>query len=42
MDFTVPENVLRMARVVRDMMQHEVYPLERDFLSTSFHEMRFL
>ena len=39
MDFTVPESVQRMIRAIRDFMQTEVYPLEREFLTTSFHEM---
>jgi acyl-CoA dehydrogenase len=39
MDFTVPESVQRMIRAIRDFMQTEVYPLERDFLTTSFREM---
>jgi len=39
MDFTVPESVQRMVRAIRDFMQTEVYPLERDFLTTSFREM---
>lgn len=40
MDFTVPENVLRMVRAVREFMQNEVYPLERDFLTASFLQVR--
>lgn len=39
MDFTVPENVQPMVRVIRDFMQNEVYPLEREFLNTTFREM---
>jgi alkylation response protein AidB-like acyl-CoA dehydrogenase len=39
MDFTVPENVQPMLRVIRDFMQAEVYPLEREFLTTNFREM---
>jgi len=39
MDFTIPESVQRMVRAIRDFMQTEVYPLERDFLTTSFREM---
>jgi len=40
MDFTVPENVLCMVRAVREFMQNEVYPLERDFLTASFLQVR--
>ena len=39
MDFTIPENTQSMVRVIRDFMQQEVYPLERDFLGASFREM---
>jgi acyl-CoA dehydrogenase len=39
MDFTIPENTQSMIRVIRDFMQGEVYPLERDFLNASFREM---
>jgi acyl-CoA dehydrogenase len=39
MDFTIPENTQSMIRVIRDFMQSEVYPLERDFLNASFREM---
>ncbi len=39
MDFTVSENTQSMIRVIRDFMQKEVYPLERDFLAASFREM---
>lgn len=39
MDFTVPENTQGMIRVIRDFMQGEIYPLERDFLNASFREM---
>jgi acyl-CoA dehydrogenase len=39
MDFTVPENTQRMIQVVRDFLRQEVYPLERDFLHSSFREM---
>jgi alkylation response protein AidB-like acyl-CoA dehydrogenase len=39
MDFSIPENTQSMIRVIRDLMQKEVYPLEREFLSVSFREM---
>jgi alkylation response protein AidB-like acyl-CoA dehydrogenase len=39
MDFTIPENTQRMIQVVRDFMRQEVYPLERDFLNSSFREL---
>jgi len=39
MDFTIPEHTNIMIRVVRDFMQKEVYPLERDFLNASFRDM---
>jgi acyl-CoA dehydrogenase len=39
MDFTISENIQSMIRVVRSFMQKEVYPLERDFLNTSFRDM---
>jgi alkylation response protein AidB-like acyl-CoA dehydrogenase len=39
MDFSIPENTQSMIRVIRDLMQKEVYPLEREFLSASFREM---
>jgi acyl-CoA dehydrogenase len=39
MDFTIPEHTQSMIRVIRDFMQQEVYPLERDFLNASFREM---
>jgi acyl-CoA dehydrogenase len=39
MDFTIPENTQSMVRVIRDVMQQEVYPLEGEFLGASFHEM---
>jgi len=39
MDFTVPENTQSMIRVIRDFMQKEAYPLEREFLAASFREM---
>ncbi|HEY74129.1 MAG: acyl-CoA dehydrogenase [Chloroflexi bacterium] len=39
MDFTIPENTQSMMRAIRDFIQHEVYPLEREFLNTSFRDM---
>jgi acyl-CoA dehydrogenase len=39
MDFAISENTRRMTRVIRDFMQNEVYPLEREFLSASFRDM---
>ncbi len=39
MDFTIPENTQSMVRAIRDFMQNEVYPLEREFLNHSFREM---
>jgi len=39
MDFTIPENTQRMIQVVRDFIRQEVYPLEREFLNSSFREM---
>jgi acyl-CoA dehydrogenase len=39
MDFTIPENTQRMIQVVRDFIRREVYPLERDFLNSSFFDM---
>ena len=39
MDFTIPENTQRMIQVVRDVIRREVYPLERDFLNSSFRDM---
>jgi acyl-CoA dehydrogenase len=38
-DFTVSDNTQSMIRVIRDFMQKEVYPLEREFLAASFREM---
>ncbi len=39
MDFSLPEDTQRMLRVVRDFVREEIYPLEREFLSSSFREM---
>ena len=39
MDFTIPENTQRMIHVIRDFIRQEVYPLDRDFLNTSFRDM---
>ncbi|UCH58609.1 MAG: acyl-CoA dehydrogenase family protein [Anaerolineales bacterium] len=39
MDFSLPELTQRMVAVVRDFMRQEVYPLEADFLNTSFRDM---
>jgi acyl-CoA dehydrogenase len=39
MDFTIPENIKSMIRVVRSFMQKEIYPLEQDFLNNSFRDM---
>ena len=39
MDFSIPEETQRMVKVVRDFMRHEVYPLELDFLQSSFRDM---
>jgi acyl-CoA dehydrogenase len=39
MDFTIPENTQRMIRVIRDFIRQQVFPLERDFLNSSFREM---
>jgi len=39
MDFSIPEDTQRMLQTVRDFIRREIYPLERDFLNTSFREM---
>ena len=39
MDFSIPEDTQRMVSVVRDFIRQEVYPLEGDFLNTSFREL---
>ncbi len=39
MDFSIPEQTQTMTRVIREFMQKEVYPLERQFLDASFREM---
>jgi acyl-CoA dehydrogenase len=39
MDFSIPEGTQRMVQVVRDFLRQEVYPLEQDFLNSSFREM---
>lgn len=39
MNFSVPEETQRMVQVVRDFMRNEVYPLEQDFLNSSFRDM---
>jgi acyl-CoA dehydrogenase len=39
MDFTIPENTQKMVRVIRELMQQEVYPLEREFLGANFRQM---
>ena len=39
MDFAVPDPVQRMVRVVRDFLREEVYPLEGQFLASSFRQM---
>lgn len=39
MDFSIPEDTQRMVQTIRDFIRREIYPLERDFLSTSFREM---
>ncbi len=39
MDFSISQNLQIMCRTIREFMEREVYPLERDFLTTSFREM---
>jgi alkylation response protein AidB-like acyl-CoA dehydrogenase len=39
MDFGVPDHMQSVIRVVRDFMQKEVIPLERDFLGAPFADM---
>jgi acyl-CoA dehydrogenase len=39
MDFTIPENTQRMIHVIRGFMRQEAYPLEHDFLNSSFRDM---
>ena len=39
MDFTIPFETQRMIQVIRDFPLQEVYPLERDFLSTPFRDL---
>jgi alkylation response protein AidB-like acyl-CoA dehydrogenase len=39
MDFAISENTQRMIRAIRDFMRREVYPLERQFLVSSFRDM---
>ena len=39
MDFSIPEHTQSTIRVIREFMQQEVYPLERDFLDATFREM---
>ncbi len=39
MDFAIPDHVQRMVRVVRDFLREEVYPLEGEFLASSFRQM---
>lgn len=39
MDFTVPEHMQSVIRVIRDFMRKEIFPLERDFLNASFRDM---
>src|SRR5262245_19628875 len=40
MDFSISENVQTMVQAIREFMTREVYPLEREFLNTSFRDMR--
>jgi acyl-CoA dehydrogenase len=39
MDFSIPDNVQTMIRTIREFMAREVYPLEREFLNSSFRDM---
>jgi acyl-CoA dehydrogenase len=39
MDFSPSEDIQRMVKTVRDFMRKEVFPLEGDFLNTSFKDM---
>jgi len=39
MEFSIPADTQRMIQSVRDVMRREVYPLERDFLNSSFSEL---
>jgi acyl-CoA dehydrogenase len=39
MDFVISENTQRMIRAIRDFMRREVYPLERQFLVSSFRDL---
>jgi alkylation response protein AidB-like acyl-CoA dehydrogenase len=39
MDFSIPAETQHMVQTVRDFMRREVYPLERDFLHSSFAEL---
>ncbi len=39
MDFSIPDDTQRMVRAVSDFMRQEVYPLEQEYLSTSFQEL---
>jgi acyl-CoA dehydrogenase len=38
-DFSLPEDIQRMLLVVREFVREEIYPLEREFLTSSFREM---
>jgi acyl-CoA dehydrogenase len=39
MDFSIPEETRRMIQTIRDFLHNEVYPLEQEFLNSSFREM---
>ena len=39
MEFSIPDETQRMVKVIGDFMRKEIYPLERDFLSTPFRDM---
>ena len=39
MDFSIPKSTQSMMRVIRDFVEKEVIPLEREFLNASFTEM---
>jgi alkylation response protein AidB-like acyl-CoA dehydrogenase len=39
MDFSIPAETQHMAQAVREFMLREVYPMERDFLHSSFRDL---
>ena len=39
MDFSVPEKIQSILKEVREFLQREIYPLERDFLQKPFREL---